>query len=379
MDWLLEAISWAFISCPFVLGFFWGGCTCCESCTIFSDDFSTDRTGTDYTTVSGTWTVGSGVMTTGSAGALIVEDTAGTTGHGRVTVTAKVDTAGATIRLVGSYVDSSNYLFVDFYINGSSSEIKLWERVAGVDTLLSAPGTFSASTNTNYTICLNWNGGVATALTTVSSVQRVARVDYSGAGNQAGLGATPNGGTVTFDNFTFVKDYVDDPTCATPACGYVETVTCGPCDVPVDFDLLATISGITGGTCGTCSSIDGSYVLSYWGSFGGVCYWGHQVPHACATSYVSIIFALADGATSYLVISGDAPGVQEWAVALDAGTLSYPQSCDTALDGLTPAYYRDARNGTVFCPPTAHSNCNTNNGCVGEPSSASATVAVIPW
>src|SRR5574343_1156825 len=85
-----ETLAYGFVVAPFA--FFFGGCACCESCEIFTDDFSTDRTGTDYTT-SGTVAVSGGVLTMTSAGAYAIANTAGTTGHGSVTASIKQSTS----------------------------------------------------------------------------------------------------------------------------------------------------------------------------------------------------------------------------------------------------------------------------------------------
>lgn len=227
--------------------------SCCATCAIFTDDFATDRTGTDYTIVSGTPTVSSGVLTTGSTGFLIVENTAGTTGHGRVTITGKADTSGGTFRVIGSYVDSSNYLFGELTINGASSTWKLWKRVSGSDTQLGITTTFTASTSTNYTICVSWDGTYAVGIATIGSAIKLTRDAFTGSGNKAGFGASPNGGTVTFDDFTFAKAKIDDAACVT--CG---GNVCGS-SLAYDGGFEFNISGWGG----CCAGFDGLYIIPY--------------------------------------------------------------------------------------------------------------------
>ena len=143
---------------------------CCASCTLFSDDFSTDQLATEYNQVSGSWSVGSGVLTTTSAGAILRCETASATGHGRALVTAKATTSGATFRLIGSYVDTNNYLFCEVTLSGGSSTFKLWKRVAGLNTQISSTVTLSLTTNQFYDMALCWSGTYAIAVLSMSGV-----------------------------------------------------------------------------------------------------------------------------------------------------------------------------------------------------------------
>lgn len=229
-----------------------------STCTIFSDDFATDRTGSEYTTVSGSFTVGSGVITTTSAGALIVENTAGTHGHGRATIATKQTTAGGTSRLVGSYVDSSNYLFCELTINGASSNFKLWKKVAGADTQIGSTVTFTGSTGTFYTLGLCWNG--ATASASIDTKVHGVFGNFTGAGNTAGFGASPNGGTATFDDFVFDNHKTDDATCT----------KCGDCDFcnsgTIHQQMQAVVTSQNNGTCANCTNVNGTYICDFVGS-----------------------------------------------------------------------------------------------------------------
>lgn len=233
-------------------------CPDCCGCTAFwEDDFSTDQLSTDYTTVSGTWAVGSGVLTTTSSGALIVADATSLSGHGRVSADGKLSSAG-TYRLIGSYTNSSNYLFVEITINGASSTLKLWQKVAGADTQLGGTCTFTGATNTFYTTVLCWNGATAVAtLTNGSTVNCAATGSYSGTGSIAGVGATP-GGTATFDNLTFYPSPSDDSSC--PHCG---VSTCSTRCTPLPAEVTITLSGIVNGNCTTCDDYNATYVVPF--------------------------------------------------------------------------------------------------------------------
>lgn len=232
----------------------------CSSCTIFTDDFATDRLGTDYTTVAGSFTNSSGTTTTTSANALIVENTAGTTGHGRVTITGQSSASGGVIKVIGSYVDSNNYLFGELTINGASSTWKLFKRVSpGTNTQLGPTVTFTASTATNYTICISWDGTYAVGVATISAVNKLIRAAYTATGNKAGFGTGANSGTITFDNFTFAKNKIDDSACAT--CGGSDA--CGGSFYPFDGGFEFNLTGMNSPTPSCCGGFDGLYVIPY--------------------------------------------------------------------------------------------------------------------
>lgn len=233
------------------------------TCLIFTDDFSTDRTGTDYTIVSGTPTVSGGVLTTTSAGFLIVEDAAGSTGHGRAEVYGKVDTYGGSFEVLGSYVDSSNFLFVRVTINSgaNASVLQLFKKVAGVDTQLGIDDNFSAFTNTDYLTVICWDGSYAHCQAIPgAALGPFASGVFTGSGNQAGLGANPNGGTVTFEDFTFTHHQDDNPACSQCLVG------CG-CVILFFGDMDVEISGNSTG-------LDGVYSCA-WNSLlsGPTCRW----------------------------------------------------------------------------------------------------------
>lgn len=225
---------------------------CEEGCEIVTDDFSTD-TDANWTDVDGTGTVSSGERSTSSSTFLSVHNTAGTTGHGKVTVRGKVSVSGGKFRLNGSWVDDDNYLYAEATVSGGSSTVKLWKRESGTDTQLGSTSyTFSLSTDTYCTLELCWDGENATA-----ALNNVARAgdSYTGTGNKAGIGATLSSGTATFDDFTFSKHSIDDAEC--------DECSPGGCSACSDFvhTITVEIDGLVDGSC-TCSDDNGhTYVV----------------------------------------------------------------------------------------------------------------------
>lgn len=236
----------------------------CEICTIFSDDFATDRTGTDYTILSGTPTVSSGVLTTTSTGFLIVENTAGTTGHGRVVVTGKSSASGGDFSVYGSYVDANNNVRAELTINGASSTLKLWQLASGSPTQIGTTYTFTGATNTNYTVEICWNGSSASAMLNNINGSVISGA-FTGTGNKAALGANPNGGTVTFDNLSFGKHHDDNASCT--LCRIVSlncVASSSTCVGEIAPKYLRVVVNFTvgAGTCNSlCTPLIGSFII----------------------------------------------------------------------------------------------------------------------
>jgi len=262
---------------------------CCSSCTIFTDDFSTNRLSTDYTTVSGTGAVLFGTLRTTSTNYVVVENTSGTTGHGRVTARAKASTSGSSFGVVGSYVASNNNVFCEITLGGASSTFKLWRRF-GTDTQLGSTYTFTAATNTDYTVELCWRGGSVTA-SIIGDASSVITAKVSASGNKAGMKAiSASGGTITFSSFTYSKEHIDDNSCQTcgDAAGYITCDGCQNDTGPKDgFDVL--VAGVTNSTCTNCTSIfNALHVCSYYvselpGSMQPACSWSYPAGSIGAT------------------------------------------------------------------------------------------------
>lgn len=230
-------------------------------CLIISDPFTVNDLAGNYSQRSGSWSIASGVLTTSSAGAVLRCEVAGVTGHGKATVSVKLDTNGGKARLIGALVDDDNYLFAELTrVSGSSAILALWKRAGGAETQLGAsiPAAFNFSFAASPQLC--WNGSTATALLGFGGLTE----SYTGTGTKAGLGASPNGGTATFDDFALWQNATDDPTC--PTCTGCPTI-CSPEATTMsvsfvgftDTSVFCADRGVTGRGCisNPCSAYDG--------------------------------------------------------------------------------------------------------------------------
>lgn len=131
------------------------GCLCCETdCIVFTDDFSSDPIGDEWTQVSGTWEPkinesGINSLYTEDDDAIIVAFDGGSSPRqwfGRIATSEGLAEAGVIV----SYLDVDNYIYVQFtmYDPGpplvSTMYIKVFEIIGGVET--QAGPTFSYGT-----------------------------------------------------------------------------------------------------------------------------------------------------------------------------------------------------------------------------------------
>jgi hypothetical protein len=262
MDLLLSLLLIPF-AMPLALGFV-SMCCCTVDCNIFADAFGTDNLATNYDTRAGTWSVSSGVLSTSSSNALLIANAAAPSNAGKFTIRVSSSTSGQEIRIVGAYVDDDNYLFgkITFGAFPATTTVGLWKRDAGVETQLGVNGTVSGLfASTLYTAVICW--GSDRSSITFNGMTR-SHKSYVPAGDQAGVGSGSLSGSLTFDDLDYDKHLDDGATC--PACtsySLCGSATVGACEdgsQPVTGTVVLT--NLANGTCSSCSSYDGTYVIS---------------------------------------------------------------------------------------------------------------------
>lgn len=262
------------------MGWCWWCRPCRTPCSVISDAFSTD-TSADWTEVDGALTIGSGVLTTTSATALFIHNTAGTTGHGRVSVRAKAGANSNAVRLIGSYVNADNYLFCELSFNSFGlASFKLFSRIAGSNTQIGS--TYSAGTPgaTNFhALELCWNGTEARGA--LNGTARVVGI-YNGVGIKAGVGAVLASGTATFDDFEFDVHKTDNDECQK-----CESL-CVLCENGGADTITLVIDGVVDDDCADCDVFNGTFVLDFianitpFGDGTNRCFYAVDVSNGCA-------------------------------------------------------------------------------------------------
>lgn len=199
-------------------------CHCCKTCTIHTDDFG-DGTITDFAQVSGTWSEGSGEISTASSNAILISDKAHPDTEISMVASArfKHSTNGSSCYIIVGYQDSSNFWYARFTAaSGSGGSVAIRKVVSGTHSTVVSQSTVTINANTFYTgkICISQGGNLTltlngTVLCGTNSPQTIT-------GYKAGLGTTGSG-TATFDDFSFKKvshDITNESceVCAGPPC-----------------------------------------------------------------------------------------------------------------------------------------------------------------
>jgi hypothetical protein len=261
MDW------WLLLSCV-CLGFFWAGCPCCSSgpCQFASDTFNradnTDiNTGSTvgWTETSGSWSIASNKLSTSSANAKATASTAHPDGtpYMKVVTIVQGDTSGDTIRIdVGD-------IYAEAKLGAGTGYLKIYDSGGNV---VSEDDTLTLHTGSAYTftVCVNSSGVQASLFLgfTVTNITWLGTV--TGSTFALGTGGTVTG-TVTFDSVT-----ADRVEAACSTCGVFCNAACNDNTSPAYYQVV--ISGMANGSCGSCASYDGTYIL-------------HQTSSDCAWRY----------------------------------------------------------------------------------------------
>jgi len=287
--------------------------SCCATCTIFTDDFATDRTGTDYSIRSGSWSVSGGLLSCTSASGLLRCETAVTAGLNGVYAFANCtcQTTSDIARLIIAYVDDNNYWFAEVQPGASNGTLKLFQRSGGTNTQQGSTETingFQATEQVSLSLC--YAAGVVRAYALASGPQN-AGVHVSAtitiASTKCGLGTGSGSSSVSFDDFTFSKHDIDDPAC--PYCN----LPCNPCNdtFPTELEVTLPTNLFTGTAdeffdCVTddcCTALNGqTFVLPQTPS--GFAYSGCQAITECLFYKSPVTFCSTDcgsgDATTYL-------------------------------------------------------------------------------
>lgn len=186
---------------------------CCCDCTYFSDTF-TRANGASLGVAEWTetdWTIASNKAATLTSNAYAIATKSSGDGYGVVQVVFSGATLGDEIKLIIAYLDDNNYVFALFKLStsaGGCGSIKLYKRVAGVETQLGITRRVrSFENNTNHTLILCRSGNTVTgsvaSTTTVSALYDQLTETFTG--EKAGFRTGSIGAGVTVDNYSFSR------------------------------------------------------------------------------------------------------------------------------------------------------------------------------
>lgn len=309
-----------------------GACSCCESCSIFTDDFNrADDTnlGSDWSEVSGSWAITSNTLRTSSTSAVCVHDT----GYGSAQMKVAVSLQGASgdfLRVIFGYVDSSNYWFAEVKIGaGTAGRFDLYRRSGGSNTLRTSNVSLDIPADTwhNCSVCLTSEAGISAVLDiaggqTVTAGYSTALTTEDAVG--VGTGSTASAST-QFDDLAVTKAGGDCPECALPNVG------CGNCDDGLGYYIYkATLyasfgTGFNAGQCGAteCNKLLGDYYMPFKETVPGSpssCVWESAFsPTVCPTrcggysiARFEVLSGAGLGAVRFTVIDTDGQPFLRW-------------------------------------------------------------------
>lgn len=265
---------------------------CYRACDFHDDDFNradSSSLGSNWTVVSGTWDIHTNALRTTSANAVVINTNVLTPGANGWAVVATPD--GTEFgRLILGYVDANNYYYAEGRnaIVGAGRASRIVQKSSGTDTVLTevlgdfTPKFFCYQPALNRLSAGSTSSGwylVADNIPTITSTV-------------CGLGSGASAGT-TFDPFSIVYT-------GTGAWSSVTLAPCQTCDgcsacVGINSglpDLEVVIAGLTNNSCGSCSSLNGTYQLRNYGQINNgiitTCYWVYKFPSTiCGMKYMT--------------------------------------------------------------------------------------------
>ena len=271
---------------------------CYRDCQFHDDNFNradSSSLGSNWTVVSGTWSITSNQLQTSSPSAIVINTNVPTLGtQGMAVRCSTVD----YIRIILGYVDTDNYYYHECVPKGGGDNYsRIVQRSGGVETVLQevigneGGRMFCYEPQYSRLVAGNGNG---------SSTHIIANDISPITSTVCGIGTAPGlTGTGIFDDFDV--EYVGPGT----TCQLCDN--CSSCDgqnrnLP---DIQVVISGLTNNTCGSCTSINGTYILQHIGQLTpGICYWRYIFPSTkCGMKYLTAF--MGSSANTWTVILQD--------------------------------------------------------------------------
>ncbi len=274
---------------------------CCGGCTFVGPlDFASGAVGDNFSTVSGSWSIGSGVLSTSSSSALLTGLTANPNGdeNTKITVDITITNAGNIARVILARQDANNYAYAEIK-SGGSSFLKV-VLVSGGSIISETDAFPSVSEGSPFTICVSIYNGVLAAQ--IGSTAVSLATSFTGTGWGLGTGGTVTG-AISFDNLEVAITSGSCPPCSQP-------ITCGTCVAATEpRQFMMTITGISNDVCSECAALNGTFILTFIGELN----FGAGALHFCFWRYdYNPLFCIADGGHP----GND--GIESWRLKIDA-------------------------------------------------------------
>ncbi|MCK9569758.1 hypothetical protein M0R72_12515 [Candidatus Pacearchaeota archaeon] len=241
-------------------------CHCSQSCTIFFDDFATDDLAANWTEQSGDWSIADGVLSTSSSNAILTCNTTYPGGgfHNHVIQVSLKASTGKRSRIIFSYVDSSNYNFIEVYWNGTSSYVYIKKNVAGTISTVATSQVQNFTNDAQFTfkVCVSSTAAVVNVVGETLVMTEV----VSSTTTTFGTGTGSISAALYFDSVLFSKDVSETVGC--PSC----LLPCSQCDDGlVAAYYQVSLSGISTGLGLVAGDFNKTFILATVPKTPGIC------------------------------------------------------------------------------------------------------------
>lgn len=293
------------------------GCLCC-GCKSASDDFnranSTDLGGS-WTEAAGNWDINGNLLRITTASAIVLSTTVITVSKRvKISVLAKSSASGDLVRLILDYQDSSNYHFAEARISGATGYLRIYRRLAGVETQL-ATTTFTYNINTPLILNACISGSTMQAIvltnpTTAASRAISANITPFDSGTFGlGTGGTVTG-TVNFDDFTAEEVSEECADCCYGCLSTLPACCVNDCNWPEEIDIDMTSTNwidLNGSGC-NCDILEAVFTLTRSSTL-NECFWSYQDDSFCTVG--SDAYRL-----TIIIVVGNSPTDCHWVATI---------------------------------------------------------------
>ncbi len=252
------------------------GC-CCDGdggCLLSNDTFDDSGTIDQYTQASGTWNIAGSKLTTSDDSAACFATAQNPDIDFRTTKVScgiRGTVSGAVLRVCISAQDIDNYLFLEITTGAVTHDLKMFERVAGVETQLGYAEQLASTGATDWItleLCHSSSGGVFASVSQGSNEEIIGAFS-NGIGPLCGFATGAlGGGSMEIDGLLYEKHHSStnrDCAFCIPENDLCLTSLCLDDNIPTMMKVV--LSGIVTAGCANCNDYNATYYLPQWPGF----------------------------------------------------------------------------------------------------------------
>lgn len=257
-----------------VVAFFFVTCACCASCELFNDLFNRANgtaIGADWAEEAGDWEISGNALRTSSSNAVAVLGTPIT--HDNYVITAKVKTLSASDPLrIMIREDANNYVLCEVQSHITSTSLtdrylRIATVAAGVETEQVRVGLPHPYAPFDLEVCVYSEGQVQVRVFGNGNTPAQALAFITPAGQQIAVGTGASIGSMVELDQLLIRRRETGCTNCQKCCAPIWIDDINPVDTNPAEEMQVEVSGLshTGTGCTSCSSLNGTYVLTFRG------------------------------------------------------------------------------------------------------------------